>query len=183
MKQPSFDGEFYIFIIFTIMGITGIIYLISYYRVWRRQKTLREEVDAFNKLAVEQKFGHAAMDKYRVGSDDKFIDFYMRMHDTPEANVYRHMPTIAKKELIYMEILILDEHKIVIKSSKVFSFYYINSSWEESMQYFFRCYCQCLAYYRLCDAWDTTHFYVRPSDIAAEIIRRYTLSLRVPTQF
>lgn len=193
MKQPAFDGEFGILLAVLAVSITIIIYGISNLMAKKRWQKMENEVAAFNKLPMEKKLirGTILDDEHRVGFKYKYVDFYMRMQDTPEANVYRFkVPLFESMVPIYMEILILDEHKIAITASKTFVFYYINSSWEESMLYFFRCYHQCLAYCRLCDAWDTTHFYAKPShfaespDFAASIRRQaLELKLRAPTQF
>ena len=194
MKQPAFDGEFGILLAVLAVSITMIIYGISNMMAKKRWQKMEKEVAAFNKLPMEKKLIRSTIledDEHRVGFKYKYVDFYMRMHDTPEMNVYRFkMPLFESMVPIYMEILIMDEHKIAITASKTFVFYYINSSWEESMLYFFRCYHQCLAYCRLCDTWDTTHFYAKHSHFAespdfAASIRRQALELkfRAPMQF
>ena len=132
-----------------------------------------------------------AMLMFRVKCVQQYVDFYMHVDCPPGAppriaNVYGAISTpwhgpllmeayapssfcykpplaVKTRAWLYLEILILDDHAIGVHDSKIFYFCYINESWEQSMEYFFRMYQLCLLNPRLGDAWDRQHFSLQPS--------------------
>lgn len=151
-----------------------------------------------------------AMLMFRIKCVQKYVDFYMHVDCPPGApshiaNVYGatsapwrvpllmegyaptsfgYQPPLAVKTRVwlYMEILILDDSAIGVRDSKFFYFCYINGSWDQSLEYFFRMYQLCLLSPRLCDAWDRQHFSIqrsRPAEHPSFVIeaRNYALTL------
>ncbi len=201
-SQPAFDGEFGILIAGICVALAVAVYGIAHFRAKRRWNVLAQEIQSFNDVRTEIRYGYDAMKHYHIGYkhavleglEAQYIDFYMRIQcpeDNSDSrrnrNVYvPNLPyprPLTRCEEICMEMLILDHRGIAIQDAKVFVFYYINSSWAESMDYFFSMYQSCLLYHWRCDPWDTSFFHLLPSmlkdhpDIIGKY-RQHVLALR-----
>lgn len=165
-SQPAFDGEFGVLLAAIAVLITVSIYAVAHCRAKARWKALAKEIAEFNQRTPEAKKLHALMKDYYIECKDLFqapcIDLHVRatrpLDDcSVKSNVYGEGAPAPGRfercEKLYLEILILDSRGVAIVNSKIFVFYYINSSWHQSLDFFFRFYRVRLMYYWLCDSW------------------------------